>query len=138
MNISVCNRQLTPLQRRSMQIFGACLALVAFIEVTWIDFVAKNNPSLAMTLLFAILPGIVVAAMIVNVARYLARETDEFIRSQVIVSMLWSFGIIMVADTVLGVVLRSSPGLHILPMLNIDLFCVATPLALRIQLWRVR
>ena len=76
--------------------------------------------------------------MIVNIGRYLARETDEFIRTLVVVSMLWSFGIIMVVDTVLGVLFRSSAGLHILPMLNIDLFCVVTPLALRIQLWSNR
>jgi hypothetical protein len=129
------NRQLSSLQRRSMQVFGACLALIAFIELSWIDL-AKHNPPTAVIVLFAILPAMLVVAMIVAVGRYLARETDEFIRSLVVVSMLWSFGVMMVVDTVLGVLLRSSPGLRILPMLNIDLFCVVTPLALRIQLWR--
>lgn len=127
-------KQISPLQRRSMQLFGACLALVAFIELTWIDL-AKHNPPFAVVTLFAILPAVPVVAMIFAVGRYLARETDEFIRALVVVSMLWSFGAIMVVDTVLGVVLRASPELRILPMLNIDLFCIVTPLALRLQLW---
>jgi hypothetical protein len=138
MNLTLCNRQISPLQRRSIRVFGTCLVLVAVTELIWVDGFAKNKPSIAITALFAALPAILVAAMIVNIGRYLARETDEFIRTLVVVSMLWSFGIIMVVDTVLGVLFRSSAGLHILPMLNIDLFCVVTPLALRIQLWSNR
>jgi len=138
MNLTLCNRQISPLQRRSIRVFGACLVLVAVTELIWVDGFAKNKPRIAITALFAALPAILVAAMIVNIGRYLARETDEFIRTLVVVSMLWSFGIIMVVDTVLGVLFRSSAGLHILPMLNIDLFCVVTPLALRIQLWSNR
>jgi hypothetical protein len=52
--------------------------------------------------------------------------------------MLWAFGIMMVIDIFLGVLLRQSNGLRILPILNIDIFCVVAPFALRIQLWRNR
>ena len=130
-------KQLSSLQRRSIKICGANLVLIAFIELTWIDL-AKDSPHLALVYLFAILPAIPVIAIIVTVSRYLVRETDEFIRTLVVQAMLWSFGVIMVVDTALGILLRSSPGLRLLPMLNIDLFCVVTPLALRVQLWRSR
>jgi hypothetical protein len=137
MNIAFCNRSLSPLQRQTIRTFGACLALIAFTEMIWLDF-AKNHPSTFIVALFAVLPAILVVAIIASVGRYLAREKDEFVRTLVIVSMLWSFGVIMVSDTVLGVLLRDSPGLRILPMLNIDLFCGVMPFALRIQLWRSR
>ena len=135
--MQLCVKQLSSLQRRSIQICGANLTLIAVTELAWIDQ-SKLSPHLALTYLFAILPAIPLIAIIVTVSRYLSRETDEFIRTLVVQSMLWSFGVIMVVDTVLGVLLRSSPGLRLLPMLNIDLFCVVTPLALRVQLWRSR
>jgi hypothetical protein len=137
MNIRLCNKGISPVQRRSIQIFGACLVLIALVETYWIDH-AKPNSSLAFVSVFAAIPAILVVISIVAVGRYLAREQDEFIRSLVVRSLLWSFGVIMVVDTFLGVALRSSPGLRILPMLNIDLFCVVTPIGLRIQLWRSR
>lgn len=137
MKLHLSQPELSPLQRRTILIFAACLALIAFVDLTWLDL-AKHNPSIAVITALATAPGILVVAMIVAIGRYLARENDEFIRALVVVAMLWSFGAVMVVDTVLGVVLRNSHGMRIMPMLNIDLFCVVTPLALRIQLWRSR
>jgi hypothetical protein len=137
MSIFFCNRGMSALQRQTVRTFGACLALIAFTEMVWLDF-ARHHPSTFIVALFAVVPAILVVAVIAAVGRYLARENDEFVRTLVIVSMLWSFGVIMVFDTILGVVLRDSPGLRILPMLNIDLFCAVTPVALRIQLGRSR
>ena len=137
MSLVLCSRQMSPLQRRSIRIFAGCLLLMVFIELIWLEF-ARHNPSIVVISVFAILPAIVIAAMIAAVGRYLALENDEFVRALVVSSILWSFGVIMVADTMLGVVLRNSPGMRIMPMLNIDLFCTVTPLALRIQLWRNR
>jgi hypothetical protein len=131
------NKQLSPLQRRTIQVCGGCVALVAAIEVTWIDL-ARHNPPILLVSLFALLPTLPLVAIVVAISRYLKRETDEFIRALVVASLLWSFGVIMVADVILGVVLRNSPGLRIVPILNIDLFCTVVPLALRIQLWRSR
>jgi hypothetical protein len=131
-----CNR-LSPLQRQTVVYCATCVVLVAVTEVCWVDFFhADPNPPLGA--LFAILSAAQVAGMVYAIGRYLGRETDEFIRAIVVQSMLWAFGIMMVIDIFLGVLLRQSNGLRILPILNIDIFCVVAPFALRIQLWRNR
>jgi hypothetical protein len=132
-----CAKQISTLQRRTIQVCGGCVALLAFIELIWLDL-ARHDPPILLVSLFALLPTLPLIAIVNAISRYLKRETDEFIRALVVASLLWSFGVIMVADTILGVILRNTPGMRILPMLNIDLFCSVTPIALRIQLWRSR
>jgi hypothetical protein len=83
-------------------------------------------------------PTLPVIGIVTTVARYLARETDEFIRMVVIRSLLWGLGITFVADTWLGG-LYAYPGVfRLIPILNIDLFAVSGMIALRIQLQRSR
>lgn len=137
MSLSLCNRALTPLQRRSIQVCGACVALLAFVERIWFDQ-AKHNPTLWTIAMFSVLIALPAAAVLFTGFRYMARETDEFVRTLVAHSLLWSLGIILVVDPVLGISLHSDNGMRILPILNLDLFCVITPIALRIQLWRSR
>ncbi len=132
-----CKPRLTPLQRRTTVICACCVLLVALTEVYWIDFV-HADPRAPLAALFAVLCALPVVGIVFAIGRYLGRETDEFIRALVVQSILWAFGIMMVIDIFLGVLLRQSNGLRILPLLNIDIFCVAAPMALRIHLWRNR
>lgn len=133
----VCNRHLTSIQRRSMQMFGGNLTLV--VALTVVARMAREQGHLADAVfyLLAILPAIPVVAIVAIVGRYLARETDEFIRLMVMKSVLWGFGFTMILDTVLGGLFPSaSPLGGLLPILNIDLFCIVAMIALRVQLWR--
>jgi hypothetical protein len=133
-----CNRQLSPLQRRSMQLFGANLALAAVLSLLLRDHFKDAHSPAFLPYLIAILPAIPVAGIVFVAGRYLARETDEFIRALVVQSLLWGLGLTFVADTYLGGLLAHPGVFRLIPILNIDLFCVSAMVALRVQLWRNR
>src|SRR5580704_12470384 len=133
----LCRDRFSPLQRQTTVICATCLIFVAITELSWIDFV-HADPKAPLAALFAVLCALPVVGIVFAIGRYLGRETDEFIRAVVVQSILWAFGMMMVIDIFLGVLLRQSNGLRILPMLNIDIFCVAAPMALRVHLWRNR
>jgi len=138
MNIQLCNKQLSPLQRRTMALFGANLGLTAVFSLATRDLFQQENPSTLLVYLAAILPTIPVAGVVVVVSRYLTRETDDFIRMLVVQSLLWGLGITFVVDTYLGGLFANPQIFRLIPILNIDLFCVSVGVAVRIQLWRNR
>ena len=138
MNIQLCNKQLSPLQRRTMALFGANLGLTAVFSLATRDLFQQAHPSTLLVYLAAILPTIPVAGVVVVVSRYLTRETDDFIRMLVVQSLLWGLGITFVVDTYLGGLFAHPQIFRLIPILNIDLFCVSVGVAVRIQLWRNR
>jgi hypothetical protein len=83
-----------------------------------------------------------VVLTLVVIARYLAGETDEYLRSLVVRSILWGFGLVMITDTVLGYLIayQAIPFVYLrsLGVLDLELFIVTAAIALRIQLWRNR
>lgn len=134
--MALCNRNLSPLQRRSLQLFGANLVLTAvFFEVAHEGF-KQAHPSVALTYLLAALAAIPVIGVIALVARYIARETDEFVRMMVVQALLWGLGVTFVADTFLGCLFAYPSMSRLIPPLNLDLFVVSAGVALRIQMWR--
>ena len=135
---TLCNRQFSPLQRRSLRLFGANLALTALLSLAIRELFKEAHPSVPLLYLVALLPTIPVIGIIAVVGRYLARETDEFIRALVVQSLLWGLGITFFLDTYLGGLFAYPEIFRLIPILNIDLFCVSVGVALRIQLWRNR
>ncbi len=139
-----CNRNLNAFQRRSMRLFGVCL--LSLVVVTYsaryvFDRVRTGHLSPSTGYGMAVLSIIPMMAALLVIARYLSGETDEFVRAVVVRSMLWGFAAIMVGDTVLGFALQMSTQTRfvlILGIFNMDIFFVATGIALRIQLWRNR
>src|SRR5580692_5793498 len=128
-----CNRHLSPLQRRSLQLFGANLVLTAVLLLSADEAYMRAHPPVALMYLLAILPAIPVIGVIAVVGRYLARESDEFVRMMVVQALLWGLGITFVADTFLGG-LHAYPSIDkLIPPLNLDLFAVSAGVALRIQ-----
>ncbi len=138
MSIGLCKRQVSPLQRRSIQLFGANLCLTAVLSLATRDLFKGAHPSAALLYFIALLPAIPVIGIITVVGRYLARETDDFIRMVVVQSLLWGLGITFVVDTYLGGLFAYPQIFRLIPILNIDLFCVSAMVAHRIQLWRNR
>ena len=135
--MQLCNKHLTPIQRRSMQMFGGNLTLIVALTTAARVMHEQGRAIGPLYTVLAVLPVLPVIAILAIVGRYLARETDEFIRMIVMQSLLWGFGITMVADTLLGGLFPSDSHLgSLLPILNIDLFCVSAMVAQRVQLWR--
>jgi small-conductance mechanosensitive channel len=136
--MSLCNRNLTPFQRRSMQriggMLGGCVALSLFPEL----FLDPRHFSLATQLAVAILSTFPVIGTMVVIARYLAGETDEYLRSIVIQSILWGLGLVMVADTFFGYIVEYHPSHLPIGIFNMDIFVITGMISLRIQLWRNR
>jgi Na+-transporting NADH:ubiquinone oxidoreductase subunit NqrD len=96
-----CKPKLSPLQRRTMGLLGATLGICSALSVT-LNRIEPNHFMTATNLLLALVGAAPIISTMVVLARYLTRETDEYVRTVVVRSLLWGFGLIMVADTVLG------------------------------------
>jgi uncharacterized membrane protein len=132
----LCKKNLSPLQRRSLAGFGGVLAVTAGITMAVHDAMERVHPSRAGIVGLGVLAAIPVGVLIFIVGRYLARETDEFVRMLVMKSILWGFAVTMMTDTVYSYLAEyagSSRANGLLQMLNIDVFCVAAAIALRLM-----
>ena len=132
------NDKFSPLQRRSMAMFGG-LMILAVVMLAFVREAGEYN-LISKPLLTALdlLPAFPIMLMIGVVSRYLTRETDEFIRLLVMQSLLWAIGTTMVADIVLAAFFDSPRAVHFAVMFNIDVFCIAAMTALSIQLRRAQ
>jgi hypothetical protein len=137
--MSFCRQNLSPLQRRFTGLFAFTLIATAILYGVHISFkeghLGSNGGHSAPTLGYALsaLPVIPFLAMMALIPRYFAREKDEFVRVLVIRALLWGFAVPLVIDTVWGFLWPLSP---VIPMMNVDLFCITAMIALRIQGWR--
>jgi hypothetical protein len=153
MSMLRCNKNLTPLQRRSIQLMGS-VALLAVLTnfpsprlvnplIDLFPFLSRltiqrEHPSaLAVGLisLFSVLP-VLLAVWVVG--RYLRAEPDEFIRALVIRALLWGFAVTMVGDAIVGALMGLYSAPFPLGVLNVDLFFISTAIAFRLALWSYR
>jgi hypothetical protein len=131
-----CNRNLSPLQRRSLASFGGVVAAAAGSTMLVHDAMEHARLTRAGIYGLAVLAAVPVGALIFIVGRYLARETDEFVRMLVVKSLLWGFGVTMVTDTIYSYLAEYAGYGRVngmLQMLNIDVFCVSAAIALRLM-----
>jgi hypothetical protein len=98
----------------------------------------QARASMLLTYVLATLAAIPVIVVIAVVGRYMARETDEFVRMMVVQALLWGLGVTFVADTFLGCLFAYPSIYTLIPPLNLDLFVVSAGVALRVQMWRNR
>jgi hypothetical protein len=132
----MCKKNLSPLQRRSLRLFGACLGLLVFLTVAGWDRFFPDLPGWLHYLL-AVTPVLPIAGMMAIVGRYVARETDEYVKTVVTQSVLWGAGCTLVAGIMMGSLAEFMPPVgHMLPVFSVDLFCIVFVFALRAQLWR--
>ncbi len=129
--MGLCNRQMTVLQRRSMQKLSGVMGLTAGITLLSRDwFKAGQTPTWAAVIcLLSVLP---VLAGILIVARYLASEPDEFVRALATRALLWGLAVTMVGDAVAGAMTQLYGGHLSLVVLNADLLFVGTGGAFRL------
>jgi VIT1/CCC1 family predicted Fe2+/Mn2+ transporter len=119
-------------------LFSANLLLTAALVLIAQIRYEQAHASMVLTYVLATLAAISVIVVIAVVGRYLARETDEFVRMMVVQALLWGLGVTFVADTFLGCLFAYPSVYTLIPPLNLDLFVVSAGVALRIQMWRNR
>lgn len=130
------NKHLSALQRRSILLFAICMLTVVGLTLLRWDTSTLPIPTLLRYLL-AVSPALPVAAMMVIVGRYVARETDEFIRTLVTQAVLWAVGFTLILDIVMGALAQFMPQMgRLLPLVSIDLFCLVFAIALASNLRR--
>ena len=129
-----CKRNLNAFELLSMRqisgMLGACVAITCGIRAVsdW------DHLSLLTRTIVSVLTVVPIIGTLMIVARYLSKETDEYLRSLVVRSILWAFGLVMVTDTIIGSLTQYYP-LHLpFGLLNMDIFVVTGTLALRFQL----
>jgi hypothetical protein len=129
-------KNLSPLQRRSIALFAVCMCSV--VALTLLRWDTSSLPvSTSVKYLLAVSPALPVAAMMAVVGRYVARETDEFIKTMVTQAVLWAVGFTLIADIIMGALAQFMPQMgRLLPLVSIDLFCLVFIVALRTKLWR--
>jgi hypothetical protein len=143
----LCNKNLTPLQRRSMQRMGAALVLTVVTNLSTPSLpnpfrnlfpgLSQLTPSYAHSSVFlvALLSGLSVLPVLLAVwlaASYLAAEPDEFIRALVVKALLWGFAVTMAGNTIAGVLMNIYSEPFPLSVLNADLFFASGLIAFRI------
>jgi Na+-driven multidrug efflux pump len=132
----LCNKNLNPFQRRSMQLIGAMMAICGGFTSIFSKIERSHFSTATYCLIAALAVTPIIGTMIV-IARYLDGEKDEYLRHIVTQSILWGFGLVMVVDTFLGYVIEyQSPHIPVLTALNLEIFLIVSAIALRIQMWR--
>ncbi|HEX5236328.1 MAG TPA: hypothetical protein VFW25_13465 [Silvibacterium sp.] len=139
--MSFCKQNFSPLQRRFTVLFAFTLIATGVLFGVHVSFqeghLGLNAGSSARRLGYVLsaLPVIPFLAMMALIPRYFAREKDEFIRVLLVRALLWGFAVPLVIDTVWGFLWPLNP---LVPMMNVDLFCITAIVALRVQGWRYR
>lgn len=129
-----CKKSFSPLQRRFRLLFVATLFATSLLFLC--SSHASEIGSATLKPIFSSLAAVPFLIMVALIPRYLARESDEFMRTLVLRALLWGFAVPMVVDTLLGFLGKLAPFDYILPILNIDLFCAAALFALALQVRR--
>jgi quinol-cytochrome oxidoreductase complex cytochrome b subunit len=136
MTLLCTNKNLNPLQRRFGILFSTTLIATSLLFM-WSDHGARNSLAAWNVVLF-LLPAVPFLTMMFLIPYYLRQEKDEFVRTLVIRALLWGFGLPMVVDTIWGFLWKVAPPDPSMPMMNVDLFCIAALFALAIQVRRYR
>ena len=147
-----CKKNVTPLQRRSMQRVGGVLVLTVITNLSSSGVsnplltllpglgrvLARQHASLGLAGLFSALALLPVVLAVWIAATYLKAEPDEFVRMLVVRALLWGFAITMAGDAVLSAVTMLYTQPFPVSLLNADLFIAGTGIAFRILRWSYR
>lgn len=109
---------------------AACVALTCAVPALW----DGDHISPVIRTVVSLLTVLPIVGTFVIVARYLSSEKDEYLRSLVIRSILWAFGLVMVIDTLVGALVEYHPSHLPFGLLNMDIFVITSMIALRLQL----
>jgi hypothetical protein len=105
-------------RRRFFPTMAAYVAALSFA----IRYTEGHHPVGALAYAVAVLPAIPILGVIVIVGLYLAEEQDEYQRTVLIQSMLWSMGLTLGTTTVWGFLEILANVVHFQPYLTFPLF----------------
>jgi hypothetical protein len=128
------NKDLSQFQRRSVQLFSSSIILTAFLNMmvrTWFN---DYHPTGTFAWMLAAVPALPFLATIVIISRYISGEKDEFIRAQVVLSLLQGAVITLIVTVVYSYLqnflnIKGPPA-----MFYVDIFLVVSMFALRYHL----
>jgi hypothetical protein len=128
------NQNLSRLQRRSILLSGISLIFTAALTILTHVCFKRYHPAGALAWLFALLPSLPFLGIVLIATRYLARETDEFIRTQALFAMLQGSLITLVFTVIYGFLqdflnISGPPA-----MAYVDIFIVATMFSLAFRI----
>jgi hypothetical protein len=130
------NKDLSRFQRQSLALFSASILLTAGITMFVHDYFRHQQHSTTgpFAWLLALLPSLPFLGTIFLALRYLGRERDEFIRAQVLLALLHG-SFITLAFTIVYAFFQNYLEIPGAPaMVYVDVFLVASMIALRIHL----
>jgi hypothetical protein len=130
------NKNLSRLQRQSLALFSASILLTAGITMFVQDYFRHQHHSTTgpIAWLLALLPSLPFLGTIFLALRYLGRERDEFIRAQVLLALLHG-SLITLAFTIVYAFFQNYLDIPSAPaMAYVDIFLIASMIALRIHL----
>ena len=147
-----CRKNLTPLQRRSMQRMGGVLILTVVTNLTsphspnplldvfpgLASYLARQHASLGFAGILSAVSLLPIVLAVWIAATYLKAEPDEFVRMLLVRSLLWGFTVTMAGDAVLGVLTMLYAHPFPVSLLNADLFIIGTGVAFRVLGWSYR
>jgi hypothetical protein len=132
---------LSPLQRKTVALIGSSLAICGSLSLS-LHEIPLHHFAAATYGVIALIGAAPIIMTVVVIGRYLAKETDEYLRSVAIQAILWGFGVTMILDTLLGylVAFASMEPIHLrsLGIFNLEIFIVTAAISLRILLWKNR
>lgn len=142
--MSLCSKNMTPLQRRTMQRMGAAILLTVVTNFSGSRAVnplfdvfpalsqVNVHPSVFLVGVLAAVSVIPVLFAVWVVGSYLKDEPDEFIRALVVRALLWGIAFTMAGDAIAGVFMRFYGGPFPIGVFNADLLFVSTGIAFRL------
>ena len=119
---------------------GICIVLIESASIHPNRFHIQNQSLLPLVEFLALIPML---GILYFVGRYLALETDEFVRTIVVKSILWAAAVIIVVDTLQSALVQWNPAWSLLQRneiasMNLDIFAITAGLAFAFQIWRNR
>lgn len=125
-------------QRRYLWRFGPTMGLYMAFLFTTVLVVKHGHPSGAALYALALLPALPILAALVIVGMYLIEEPDEFERTVMVQSMLWSIGGVLGLTTVWGFLEMFAPVAHLQPFWLFPLFWFLVGVSAPLVRWRYR
>jgi hypothetical protein len=137
-------KAISPLQRRTSNRITACLLLFASVGTASQFTFGYGSRAKVLATVFTLILAVTTLAFIIILGRYLAQETDDFVRGILVNALLCGAACTFAGDMVQSALNAFNANFWDLPslgtqtMMNIDLFVIGSLFSLAIQLRRNR
>lgn len=121
--------KMSPAVRLYMKRFVPSMLLYVAVLVGSLFVIKRLHPDGPLLWALAVAPALPILLVIAVMGRYLVDETDEFLRSMAVQSMLWGIGITLAVATVWGFLENADLVPHLSSFLMFPLFCAAMGLS---------